>query len=215
MKVRTFNLKDKVITTLTDKSQKIWFVAKEVCKVLDYKNTSKVVDDHCIKDGITFGYSVDTLKRKQKAILIDEPNLYRLIMRSKQKNAIQFQNWVVEEVLPSIRKTGKYSIPEALKSKSTKDRNLLTDAWKEHGIKKPHHFIQLTLQEYKSLGFEKSKRKKDFSKSEILLLNALESMENLKLFHSDINEFDDCRESVKETSKTVKSIIKNKEINHD
>lgn len=43
-------------------------------------------------------------------IFIDEANLYRVIFRSNKKEAIDFQNWVFEEVLPSIRKTGSYSL---------------------------------------------------------------------------------------------------------
>ena len=45
---------------------------------------------------------------KQELIFIDEANLYRVIFRSNKKEAIDFQNWVFEEVLPSIRKTGGY-----------------------------------------------------------------------------------------------------------
>ena len=47
---------------------------------------------------------------KQELIFIDEANLYRVIFRSNKKEAIDFQNWVFEEVLPSIRKTGSYSL---------------------------------------------------------------------------------------------------------
>lgn len=47
---------------------------------------------------------------KQELIFIDEANLYRVIFRSNKKEAIDFQNWVFEEVLPSIRKTGGYSL---------------------------------------------------------------------------------------------------------
>jgi prophage antirepressor-like protein len=44
--------------------------------------------------------------------IVSEPGLYRLIMRSDKPDAIVFQNWIAEEVLPSIRKTGKYALSD-------------------------------------------------------------------------------------------------------
>jgi vacuolar-type H+-ATPase subunit I/STV1 len=46
--------------------------------------------------------------RNQHATIINEANMYRLVMKSRAKNALVFQEWVIEDVLPSIRKTGKY-----------------------------------------------------------------------------------------------------------
>jgi len=46
----------------------------------------------------------------QETVFIDGPNLYRVIFRSNKKEATVFQNWVFEEVLPAIRKTGSYSV---------------------------------------------------------------------------------------------------------
>ena len=63
---------------------------------------------------------------------INEGALYQLIFRSRKKTAKEFKKWVTHEVLPSIRKTGKYSIPEKLKIKSTKARNSMTKEWKRH-----------------------------------------------------------------------------------
>lgn len=48
---------------------------------------------------------------KKLANIINEPNLYRVIFRSNKAEAVKFQNWVFDEVLPSIRKTGQYTIP--------------------------------------------------------------------------------------------------------
>ncbi|UZA25323.1 Bro-N domain-containing protein [Moraxella bovis] len=51
----------------------------------------------------------DSLNRKQTATFISEPNLYRVIFRSNKAEAVKFQNWVFDEVLPSIRKNGTYT----------------------------------------------------------------------------------------------------------
>jgi prophage antirepressor-like protein len=85
-----------------------WFVGKDVCAVLGYTNHSKALSDHCKaaqSDGVTIR---DSMGRDQTPTLIPERDVYRLIMRSKLPAAEHFEEWVVGEVLPSIRKTGSY-----------------------------------------------------------------------------------------------------------
>jgi anti-repressor protein len=85
-----------------------WFVAKDVAAVLGYSDTAKAVRMHC-KAGRPAGVDkTSTLDRQ--TILIPERDLYRLVMRSKLPGAERFEEWVVGEVLPSIRKTGSYQI---------------------------------------------------------------------------------------------------------
>ncbi|KVR76140.1 hypothetical protein WK26_25625 [Burkholderia vietnamiensis] len=89
------------------------FVARDVATVLGYANASKAIGDHC-KGGVTSRYPIlDSLGRDQYPTLIPERDLYRLIMRSKLPSAERFEEWVVGEVLPSIRKTGAYVAPVA------------------------------------------------------------------------------------------------------
>ena len=104
-----------------DKNKEVWFVADDVCKVLGYKNTKDAISKHCSKvidskdlvEGETElckKITVDTKGGKQPMIAINEPDLYRLIMRSRMPDARKFEKWVVEDVLPTIRKTGKYTV---------------------------------------------------------------------------------------------------------
>ena len=87
------------------------FVAKDVAVLLGYENPSKAVATHCESADITKRYVAHENGVGGTYVqLIDESNLYRLIIRSNLKNAIKFQDWVVKEVLPSIRKTGSYSV---------------------------------------------------------------------------------------------------------
>ncbi|WP_342221943.1 BRO-N domain-containing protein [Candidatus Fukatsuia endosymbiont of Tuberolachnus salignus] len=58
--------------------------------------------------GVRKTYITDKFKREQEATFIHEPNLYRVIFRSNKPGAKPFQNWVFNEVLPQIRKTGTY-----------------------------------------------------------------------------------------------------------
>ncbi|MEB8409317.1 phage antirepressor KilAC domain-containing protein [Enterococcus faecium] len=89
-----------------------YFVANDVAKTLGYKNPSKATNDHCKKAIETWGN--DSLGRRQKFKIIPESDVYRLIIKSNLPSAEKFEAWVMEEVLPTIRKTGSYSnVPQS------------------------------------------------------------------------------------------------------
>lgn len=86
-----------------------WFIAADVATLLGYSNPRKAVADHC-KAAISGGVTIrDAIGREQNMTIIPERDLYRLVMRSKLPSAERFEEWVVAEVLPAIRKTGGYS----------------------------------------------------------------------------------------------------------
>ncbi len=184
--VRVFNIKNNP-----------YFSVLDVCKVLNISN-SRMATSRLESDDVTITDVIDSMGRDQKLTIINEGALYQLIFRSRTKNAKEFRRWVTHEVIPSIRKTGQYCIPDNLKKLSTQNRKVLTDTWRDCGIEKKHHFIQLTLQEYKALGIDK--KKKDMDKGEILLLSAMESMEALKLFHDPKGDYYSCKDSLYETA---------------
>lgn len=85
-----------------------WFVARDVAEVLGYANPQKAVRDHCKAPrpvGVNDSFTLDP-----QTIIIPERDVYRLVMRSKLPAAERFEDWVVGEVLPSIRKTGSYGV---------------------------------------------------------------------------------------------------------
>ncbi|WP_394136068.1 BRO-N domain-containing protein [Shewanella algae] len=83
-----------------------YFVAKDVAEALGFKNTSKAINDHCKgNDSLSIG-------RGSAARLINEGDLYRLVMRSNLPSAQAFQDWVCGTVLPAIRKDGAYIMGE-------------------------------------------------------------------------------------------------------
>ena len=86
-----------------------WFVAKDVAIALGYKNYSTAIDRHC--EGVVKQETLQTAGGMQNISIIPEKGIYRLIMRSKLPNAIKFQDWVCDEVLPSIKKHGAYLTP--------------------------------------------------------------------------------------------------------
>jgi len=194
-----------------DKKGEPYFSVLDSCKVLGISN-SRDFTATLSKDDVDTVDVIDRLNRNQKLTIINESALYELIFKSRKQEAKAFKKWVTHEVLPSIRKTGKYSIPEKLKLDSIKSRNMLTDSWQDCGVTKKHEFVQLTLQEYKSLDFEKSKRKKDMTKGELLLLAALEAMESLSLFVEPKYGYYECRDNLKKTAISVKDSIKAKEL---
>lgn len=87
-----------------------WFVARDVAKALGYQNTVEAVNTHC-KKANDFRDS-KMLPSATPMKIIPESDVYRLVMRSNLPGAVEFQDWVVEDVLPSIRKTGSYSIAQ-------------------------------------------------------------------------------------------------------
>lgn len=82
------------------------FSASDVCDVLGYANPSKAISDHVDEDE---RYN-ESLERGGKMLFISESGLYALILRSNKPNAKPFRKWVTSEVLPSIRKTGGYTM---------------------------------------------------------------------------------------------------------
>lgn len=85
------------------------FVAKDVAKTLGYANTKDAIARHC--KGVAKHHPLPTQGGTQVVRVIYEPDVYRLIFGSKLQSATQFQDWVFNEVLPSIRKTGTYTAP--------------------------------------------------------------------------------------------------------
>ncbi|KAA1803611.1 hypothetical protein FXB61_005725 [Bacillus cereus] len=95
----------------------VWFVAKDVCDVLEIKNhrTSISILDEDEK-GV---HSMDTLGGIQQLQTINESGLYSLVLRSRKPQAKAFKKWVTSEVLPSIRKHGAYMTDQVLEQAVT------------------------------------------------------------------------------------------------
>jgi|GEM_PF-6082932 len=88
------------------------FCLVDICKALGVFSTNKVA--RAIKREFGWGelnspHIIDRLGRRQKAIFITEPQLYFVLMRSDKPNAKLFRQWVINRVLPQIRKQGFYS----------------------------------------------------------------------------------------------------------
>lgn len=103
---RVFAFEDREVRVLLDEDGEPWFVAKDVADVLGYSNSRDAISKHCkAMDTVAFR---DGTSGNPNITIIPERDVYRLIMRSKLPSAERFEEWVVGEVLPSIRKTGAY-----------------------------------------------------------------------------------------------------------
>lgn len=91
---------------------KVYFCGRDVATALGYANPNKAIQDHC--KGVPFRYPLDTPGGTQQVRFITEGDLYRLIMSSKLPATQQFEAWVVDEVLPTIRRHGMYAIDDLL-----------------------------------------------------------------------------------------------------
>lgn len=102
-----FAFDDALIRVQQDENGAPWFVAKDVCAVLEHSNyrmAAQMLDED--EKGVRKVY---TLGGEQEMLLVNESGLYTLIIRSNKPEAKRFRKWVTAEVLPTIRKTGSYS----------------------------------------------------------------------------------------------------------
>lgn len=104
--ISTFNFKSNPVRIEIIKNEP-YFCLVDVCLVMNIQNSRRVNADMLNQEGVRKAY-VPTTSGNQELTFINEPNLYRIIFKSRKAEAIEFQNWVFEEVLPQIRKTGQY-----------------------------------------------------------------------------------------------------------
>ncbi len=93
-----------------------YFVGKDVCNVLGYTNSRDAIKTHVFEDdkGVE---TIDTLGGKQNMTIINESGLYALIFGSRLESAKKFKRWVTSEVLPTLRRTGGYRLPQTPEEK--------------------------------------------------------------------------------------------------
>ncbi|MEH7651994.1 BRO family protein [Bacillus safensis] len=116
-----FNYQDQEIRTILKDGQP-WFVAKDLCEVLEIKNNrdalSRLDED---EKGVVL---TDTLGGSQELAAVNEPGLYTLILSSRKPEAKQFKRWITHDVIPTIRQTGQYGGPKALTEREQRIESL-------------------------------------------------------------------------------------------
>jgi prophage antirepressor-like protein len=107
--LKTFDNSDFGTLEVITIDSKEFFPAIQCAEILGYKNPRDAIITHCRDEGVV-NRDVPTDGGQQKKKYITEGNLYRLIVRSTLPAAEKFEAWIMDEVLPSIRKTGTYSL---------------------------------------------------------------------------------------------------------
>ena len=119
---------------------KEWFPAIQVAEILGYTNSYDAITRHTKKRGVVKHEVIDKLGRKQNKKFIDEGNLYRLITRSKLPQADEFEEWVFEDVLPSIRKHGIYATDNVIEQ-TIQNPDYIINVLTEYKKEKEHNLL--------------------------------------------------------------------------
>lgn len=134
-----------------------WFVGKDVAGALGYSNPRKALGDH-VDDADKGVTKRDTLGGMQNITIINESGLYSLILSSKLPTAKRFKRWVTSEVLPAIRKTGRYEMETpAAPARYAPTRPLTTDDYEDAArtIAKCHNSrLPLVIDLYRKAGLD-------------------------------------------------------------
>jgi len=107
-----FDFEDNAVRVI-DQDGLPWFVASDVCRVLDISNSRDAVSDLDDDEKTVASSNVATTDVKipnRGLTIISESGLYALIFKSRKEEAKKFRKWITSEVIPAIRKTGKYEI---------------------------------------------------------------------------------------------------------
>lgn len=126
--IQPFEFEGSQVRTAQDDNGNPLFCGTDVAQVLGYANPAKAVIDHC--KGLPFWKPLETAGGIQQVRFISEGDMYRLITSSKLPAAERFEQWVYDEVLPSIRKHGAY----------------MTESTLEKAVTEPDFLIRLATQ---------------------------------------------------------------------
>ena len=104
-----FHYEGAQIRVLTDSQGAPWFIAADLCSCLGIRNPSDALSR--LDDDEKGLGSTETLKGQQSLATVNESGLYALVLSSRKPEAKRFKRWITHEVLPAIRLTGSYAVP--------------------------------------------------------------------------------------------------------
>jgi prophage antirepressor-like protein len=115
--VTPFDFEGRAVRVVEDAAGMPWFVALDVCECLGIRNSRDAVarldEDERSDVGITDTRSKGDGTQARSMLAVNEPGLYSLTLTSRKPEAKRFKRWITHEVLPSLRRTGTYSLPSA------------------------------------------------------------------------------------------------------
>jgi len=127
-----------------------WFVLKDLCEALDISNITTLTERLNPRGlGKTYIPHPQSEGKEIEVLIINESNLYKTILRSNKPEALQFEDWITSEVLPTIRKTGKYEVDRFLPSYQIENAVKRAERWIEEYKEKEALQLQLESQKDK------------------------------------------------------------------
>ncbi|MFJ2456420.1 Bro-N domain-containing protein [Pseudomonas protegens] len=127
MNVSLFNFRASQVRVVTEDNGTPWFVGRDVCSLLGYADTTNAMKQHC-RGVVKYHPILDSLGRTQEARILSEGDTLRLIVNSTMPAAQEFEAWVFEDVLPTIRRTGSYSMAQVTQQPSANDATILIES---------------------------------------------------------------------------------------
>ena len=113
-RIASFSFKNIQVRTV-DRDGQIWFVASDVAKALGYAETKDMTrfldEDEADRHNVPVRSENGTLQTREVTI-ISESGLYHALLKSRKREAKPFRKWVTAEVLPAIRRSGRYAVPQ-------------------------------------------------------------------------------------------------------
>lgn len=108
---KVFNYEQKEVRTVSVNNEP-WFVAKDVCEILELSDVSKAISR--LSEKMKGTNSIPTLGGNQEMSIVSESGVYKLVFTSRKPEAERFTDWIATEVIPAIRKHGVYATEELL-----------------------------------------------------------------------------------------------------
>lgn len=122
MNLQVFENKTFGKVRVIERNNEPWFVGKDVAGILGYSDLNKAISMHVDEEDKKLNDKTSSSFGQRGATLINESGLYSLILSSKLPATKQFKRWVTSEILPTIRKTGSYSVNQDMKAKEVEAR---------------------------------------------------------------------------------------------
>lgn len=119
--ISNFTFHNEYNVRIIDLNGELWFVAADVASALDYPSAPQMTRN--LDDDEKGMHNVHTLGGSQEMLIINESGLYSAILKSRKPEAKKFKKWVTSEVLPTIRKTGKYEAPKPIEKRDYINNN--------------------------------------------------------------------------------------------
>lgn len=104
-----FNFENTPIQTIVENNE-IFFRATQLAELLQYKNPHDALRKHVDSDDLAKREIVNTINKRAQVLFVNESGMYSLVLSSKLEQAKKVKRWITSEVLPAIRKTGKYQL---------------------------------------------------------------------------------------------------------